>query len=181
MDTPRVATVSRDTRHRFSKVVVDGIRLIEGIGVEGDAHAGATVQHLSRKRFTPTAPNLRQVHLLPFELFDELAADGFEVSPGDLGENLTTTGIDLLAPPEGSELAIGDAAVIRVTGLRNPCVQIDRFRAGLLKRVVGTDDAGTVVRRAGIMAVVVAGGDIRPGDTVLVRLPEGEHRPLQKV
>jgi len=169
MTSARVVGVSRDGKHRFSKTPEDAVRLVAGLGVEGDAHFGATVQHLSRVRRDPTQPNLRQVHLIHRELFDELTAD---LEPGRLGENITTEGIDLLGLPRGTRLALGDGAVVELTGLRNPCVQIDRYRPGLLKEVVGTDAEGGVVRKAGVMAVVVTGGVIAPGDCIEVTLPE---------
>ena len=168
MTDARVIGVARDGKHRFSKAQVDSIRLVAGLGVEGDAHSGATVQHLSRVRRDPTQPNLRQVHLIHRELFDEVTAD---LGPGQLGENITTEGVDLLALPRGTRLGVGEA-VIELTGLRNPCVQIDRFRPGLLKEVVGTDDDGAVVRKAGVMCVVVTGGVVRPGDRIEVVLPD---------
>ena len=176
-----VVSVARSRRHEFSKEVLDEIVLVEGFGVEGDAHFGQTVQHLSRIRFTPHLPNLRQVHLMHAELFDEVGADGFEVQPGDLGENITTRGIDLLALPAGTLLRIGEEAVVEITGLRNPCVQIDRFRSGLMKRLVHQDADGEVVRLAGVMSVVRAGGAVRPGDAISVQLPAGEPQPLQPV
>lgn len=169
MTSARVVGVSRDGEHRFSKEPEDSIRLVTGLGVEGDAHFGATVQHLSRVRRDATQPNLRQVHLIHRELFDEVTA---EVGPGQLGENITTEGVDLLGLPRGTRLNVGDGAVIELTGLRNPCVQIDRFRPGLLKEVVATDEDGAVVRKAGVMAVVIAGGVIRPGDRIEVLLPD---------
>lgn len=177
----RVVAVSQDGLHRFSKVSAGSLRLIAGLGVEGDAHAGATVQHLSRVRVDPTQTNLRQVHLIHAELFDELAAKGFMIRPGDLGENLTTRGIDLLALPTGTRLAIGTETVIEVTGLRNPCVQIEGFKAGLLEHVVGRKADGTIERKCGVMAVVVTGGAIVPGDAILVALPSPPHRPLERV
>lgn len=174
----RVIGVSRDERHRFSKGREDSITLVAGLGVEGDAHSGATVQHLSRVRRDPTQPNLRQVHLIHRELFDEVTA---EVAPGQLGENITTQGVDLLALPRGARLHLGEEAVIEVTGLRNPCVQIDRFRPGLLKEVVATDEDGAVVRKAGVMAVVIAGGVVKPGDAIQVLLPEEPFEALAPV
>lgn len=169
MTSARVVGVSRDGEHRFSKEPEAAIRLVAGLGVEGDAHFGATVQHLSRVRRDPSQPNLRQVHLIHRELFDEVTA---EVGPGQLGENITTEGVDLLGLPRGTRLNVGDAAVVELTGLRNPCVQIDRFRPGLLKQVVATDEDGAVVRKAGVMAVVLAGGVVRPGDRIEVLLPD---------
>lgn len=179
--TAAVVGVHRDAGHRFSKGAVDAIRLVPGHGVEGDAHFGVTVQHRSRVRRDPTQPNLRQVHLIQAELFDELAGRGFTVGPGDLGENVTTRGVDLLALPTGARLALGTGAVVELTGLRNPCVQIDRFADGLMAAVLDRDADGGLVRRAGVMAVVVTGGDVRPGDPVRVALPAGPHAPLQPV
>jgi MOSC domain-containing protein YiiM len=178
---PRVLAVHLCAEHRFSKRTQPSIRLLAGLGVEGDAHLGVTVQHLSRVRKDPTKPNLRQVHLIRAELLEELGAAGFEVGPGELGENLTTRGLDLLALPAGTCLRIGTAAVVEVTGLRNPCLQIDAFRKGLLKQVVHPDGAGGVVRRAGVMGVVRAGGTVCPGDVIEVELPPPPHRVLDCV
>ncbi|NED94739.1 MOSC domain-containing protein [Phytoactinopolyspora alkaliphila] len=176
-----VTSVSKSATHEFSKDTHTSIRLLTGLGVEGDAHAGITVKHRSRVARDPSQPNLRQVHLIHAELFDEVAAAGHTVRPGDLGENITTTGIDLLGLPTGTLLHIGDEAVVEVTGLRNPCTQIDGFQAGLLKEVVHRDGDGNVVRKAGIMSVVVAGGEVRPGDQVRAVLPAEPHRPLERV
>ncbi|MDN3022694.1 MOSC domain-containing protein [Streptomyces sp. S.PB5] len=175
-----VTAVSSNAEYSFTKPNRESITLLAGLGVEGDVHAGVTVKHRSRVAQDPTQPNLRQVHLIHEELFAELGAEGFEVVAGDLGENITTRGIDLLGLPTGTLLRIGDA-VLEVTGLRNPCLQIDHFQDGLLKRVVGRDEAGNVVRRAGIMSVVRAGGAVRPGDAIAVELPSGPHRPLERV
>ena len=179
-DDPVVVAVCRDGEHRFSKVPRESITLLEGLGVEGDAHAGTTVQHRSRVRRDPTAPNLRQVHLLPTTLLDEVRAAGHEVGPGDLGENLLVAGLDLHALPTGSRLHVGDA-VVRVTGLRNPCRQIEAFSPGLLGLVVGRGDDGRVVRRGGVMAVVERGGVVRPGDAVRVEHPAAPYAPLEPV
>ncbi|MDI3405193.1 MOSC domain-containing protein [Streptomyces cavernicola] len=176
-----VTAVSSNSVYSFTKPNRDSITLLAGLGVEGDVHAGVTVKHRSRVAQDPTRPNLRQVHLIHEELFAEVGADGFEVAPGELGENITTSGLDLLALPVGTLLRIGGAAVVEVTGLRNPCVQIDGFREGLLKRVVGHDEAGNLVRKAGIMSVVRTGGTVRPGDPIAVELPAGPHRPLDRV
>jgi MOSC domain-containing protein YiiM len=157
------------------------IRLLEGLGVEGDAHLGTTVQHLSRIRRAPHEPNLRQVHLIHAELFDEVHEAGHRVLPGELGENVTTSGLDLLGLPMGTLLVLGDTAEVLVTGLRNPCVQIERFRSGLLEQVVHRDEAGALVRKAGVMGVVRRGGEVRPGDPLTVVLPEEPHRPLDAV
>jgi MOSC domain-containing protein YiiM len=176
-----VAAVSRSGAHTFGKANHDAIRLLAGLGVEGDAHLGVTVKHRSRVARDPTQPNLRQVHLIHGELHDELAAAGFAVSPGEMGENVTTRGIDLLALPVGARLHLGDAAVVEVTGLRNPCVQLDRFQPGLMAAVLGHDEHGGLVRKAGIMGVVLAGGEVRPGDPVHVELPPEPRRPLEPV
>ncbi|WNI20651.1 MOSC domain-containing protein [Streptomyces sp. ITFR-16] len=176
-----VTAVSRNETYSFTKPNRDSVTLLSGLGVEGDVHAGVTVKHRSRVAQDPTQANLRQVHLIHEELFGELRAAGFDVAPGDLGENITTRGIDLLALPAGTLLHLGDEAVVEVTGLRNPCLQIDAFQEGLLKQVVGRDERGTVVRRAGIMSVVTAGGVVRPGDPVRVELPAEPHRPLERV
>ncbi len=177
----RVLAVGSSPVHGFSKALAPAIRLLAGLGVEGDAHCGATVQHRSRVARDPSQPNLRQVHLLHAELFDELAAGGFQVQPGQMGENITTTGLDLLALPTGTELAIGAQAVVRLTGLRNPCPQIDRFQPGLTAAVLDRTADGALVRKAGVMAVVLAGGTVQPGDAVAVLLPAGPHRPLAPV
>ncbi|MFD5921259.1 MOSC domain-containing protein [Kitasatospora sp. NPDC058201] len=176
-----VTAVSSSGEYTFTKPNRDGITLLAGLGVEGDVHAGVTVKHRSRVAQDPTLPNLRQVHLIHEELFAEVGEKGFEVAPGQLGENITTGGIDLLGLPVGTLLRIGDAAVVEVTGLRNPCLQIDAFSSGLLKQVVGRDAEGNVVRKAGIMGVVREGGVVRPGDVIEVELPEGPHRPLDRV
>ncbi|PJI93320.1 MOSC domain-containing protein [Luteimicrobium subarcticum] len=178
---PRVLAVSTSPTHDFSKQPQDVVTLVAGLGVAGDTHSGTTVQHRSRVRRDPTTPNLRQVHLIHAELFDELRDVGFEVRPGDLGENVTTRGVDLLGLPRGTRLQLGTDAEVEITGLRNPCQQINDFRPGLLREVVGTDDAGEVVRKAGVMAVVHVGGDVAPGDTVTVTLPDGPHERLAPV
>lgn len=180
-DTPEVTWVGRDAAHRFSKPGAMLIRLIAGEGVAGDAHRGVTVQHRSRVAADPTQPNLRQVHLIQGELFAELATRGFTVASGDLGENITTRGIDLLALPTGARLAIGAEAVIEITGLRNPCGQIEKFQTGLLAAVLDRAADGGLIRRAGVMGIVVSGGDIAPGDTISVTLPAEPHRPLERV
>lgn len=176
-----IVGVARSPEHTFSKAAEPSITLLEGLGVEGDAHAGATVRHLSRIRRDPTQPNLRQVHLIPIEVLEDAAANGFAVPPGAMGENVTTRGVDLLGLPAGTVLALGDEAEVRVTGLRNPCSQIDDHQRGLLKQMLGRDRSGEVVRRAGVMAVVTRGGVVRTGDPIGVRLPTGEQQPLQPV
>jgi MOSC domain-containing protein YiiM len=179
--TARVVAVAAHGRHDFSKTTLPVVRLVEGLGVEGDAHHGATVQHLSRVRRDPGQPNLRQVHLIACELFEQLLAEGHRVGPGQLGENVTTAGLDLLALPVGALLGLGATAEVAVTGLRTPCRQVDVFQPGLLGRVLRRDADGSPVRRAGIMGVVRCGGDVRPGDAVVLTLPKGPHRPLQPV
>jgi MOSC domain-containing protein YiiM len=181
MDQPRVVAVSKDGEHRFSKPLVDAVTLVAGWGIEGDAHAGTTVQHRSRVARDPSQPNLRQVHLLHAELFDEVAEAGFSIEPGQMGENVTTSDIDLLGLPEGAVLHLGDDASVQVTGLRNPCQQINGFEPGLLRAVLGRAEDGTVERKGGVMSVVLTGGTVRPGDRIRVELPDGERRPLQPV
>ena len=177
-----VAAVHRSSSHSFSKFAEDGgITLHQGLGVEGDAHAGPTVKHRSRVARDPGAPNLRQVHLIHAELFDELMAAGFAVWPGELGENVTTRGVELLSLPTGARLRLGAEAVVELTGLRNPCVQIDRFQAGLTAAVLGRDAQGELVRKAGVMAVVIRGGPVRAGDPIEVDLPAAPFRPLAPV
>jgi MOSC domain-containing protein YiiM len=176
-----VAAVSRAPEHAFSKTGTDRIRLLEGLGVEGDAHLGRTVQHRSRVARDPSQPNLRQVHLIHEELHDELRARGFDVTPGAMGENVTTRGIDLLGLPTGARLTLGDTAVVEITGLRNPCLQLDRFRPGLKAAVLDRDEHGELVRKAGVMAVVVTTGDVRAGDSISVALPPPPRVPLERV
>jgi MOSC domain-containing protein YiiM len=176
-----VAAVSRSGSHTFSKPVVESIRLIAGLGVDGDAHAGVTVKHRSRVKRDPSQPNLRQVHLVHAELHEELAVAGFTVRPGDIGENVTTRGLDLLGLPTGTRLRLGPDAVVEVTGLRNPCTQLDAFQDGLLAAVLGRAADGSVIRKAGVMAVVLADGEVRPGDPVEVDLPAGPYVPLAPV
>lgn len=176
-----VVAVSRSATHTLSKPTAGSIRLLAGLGVEGDAHLGVTVKHRSRVARDPTQPNLRQVHLIHAELHEELRAAGFAVSPGDMGENITTRGIDILGLPTGTRLRLGDTAAVEVTGLRNPCDQLNGIQPGLMKAVLGRDEDGNLIRRAGIMGIVLAGGDVRPGDPIHVTLPPPPHRPLDKV
>ena len=177
----RVVAVSRKREHAFSKANREVIRLLTGLGVEGDAHMGETVKHRSRVAADPTQPNLRQVHLIHAELHDELNASGFEVSAGDMGENITTRGIDLLALPRGARLHIGDEVVLELTGLRNPCAQLDAFQNGLMKAVLDRDEEGNLVRKAGVMSVVLAGGEVRVDDRIHIELPSEPHRRLERV
>lgn len=176
-----MSAVSRDGSHRFSKQSVAGIMLLAGLGVEGDAHAGVTVQHRSRVAADPTQPNLRQVHLLQAEFLDELRDQGFQVEPGQLGENVTTRGVNLLGLPVGTLLRLGAEAVVEITGLRNPCAQIDDFQPGLLKAVLGRDESGALIRKAGVMGIVLHGGQVWAGDPMEVWLPAPPHVPLDRV
>ena len=178
---PHVLAVHLSPVHEFSKQRFERITLLEGLGVEGDAHCGETVQHRSRVARDPTQPNLRQVHLLQAELFESLAALGHSVGPGDMGENVSTQGLDLLALPVGTELHLGPDAVVRLTGLRNPCVQIDRFQRGLMAAVLDRTPQGELIRKAGVMAVVLRGGVVSARDRIEVRLPAGPHAPLKPV
>jgi MOSC domain-containing protein YiiM len=179
--TGQVAAVSRSRSHTFSKALALSIRLITDLGVEGDAHCGEKVKHRSRVRANPDQPNLRQVHLIQAELHEELRAAGFRVGPGDMGENVTTQGIDLLALPRGARLRIGRDVVLQVTGLRNPCVQLDRFQHGLMQAVLDRAPDGTLIRKAGIMTIVETGGEIYVGDPILIDLPAGPQLGLQPV
>ncbi len=177
----RVSTVSLSPTHSFNKPCVDSILLVAGIGVEGDVHAGETVRHRSRIARDPGAPNLRQVHLIHGELHRELRRSGFDVSPGRMGENITTIGIDLLALPTGTKLHIGASAVIELTGLRNPCAQLDAIQPGLMEATLAREEGGGIVRRAGVMAIVLTGGIVRPGDPISAEMPPEPHRPLEPV
>ena len=173
--------VARDGEHRFSKVLVTAITVVAGLGVEDDAHQGITVQHRSRVAADPTQPNLRQVHLIHTELFEELGEKGFKVAPGDMGENIATRGINLLGLPRGSLLRIGRQVVLEVTGLRNPCAQIERFQNGLLAAVLGRGPNGEVIRKTGVMTVVREGGVVQSNDVIAVELPPLPHLPLERV
>lgn len=177
---PLVASVNLSPEHGFSKQPTDRLELRANFGVVGDAHAGERVQHLSRVARDPTQPNLRQVHLIHAELLDELRAAGHEVGPGDMGENITTRGLDILALPEGARLHIGEA-ILEVTGLRNPCAQIEAFEPGLLEKVIERRPDGSLVRKAGIMTIVLQGGSVRPGDEIRLALPAPPHKSLAPV
>jgi hypothetical protein len=176
-----VAAVFCGSTHGPGKERRDAIRLIAGIGVDGDVHAGETVKHRSRVRRDPTQPNLRQVHLIHSELHDELCERGFEVGPGEMGENLTTEGIDLLGLARGTRLRLGDEAVIEVTGLRNPCVQLNGLAPGLMEATLDRDTDGELIRKAGVMAIVVEGGRVRTGDAIAAEPPSRPHEPLEPV
>ncbi len=176
-----VTAVSCSGTHTFSKQNQVSIRLLAGLGVEGDAHLGETVKHRSRVARDPSQPNLRQVHLIHAELHDELQGAGFEVSAGEMGENVTTRGIDLLALPTHTRLHLGEAAVIEVTGLRNPCAQLDGLQPGLMAAVLDHDEQGNLIRKSGIMGIVLTGGEVRPGDSIHIELPPEPHQPLPTV
>ena len=181
MAGPHVEAVSRSPVHSFSKPPCPTIELIAGLGVAGDAHAGETVKHRSRVARDPSQPNLRQVHLIQAELHDDLRAQGFDLAPGAMGENVTTRGLDLLALPRGTRLRLGAAAVVEITGLRNPCYQLDDYRAGLMQATLERRPDGALVRKAGVMAVVLAGGTVEPGDPIAVELPPEPRVPLEPV
>jgi MOSC domain-containing protein YiiM len=178
---PHVIAVSTSATHAFSKGTAPRITLLAGLGVEGDAHCGIAVKHRSRVAQDPTQPNLRQVHLVHTELFEELAAQGFKVAPGQIGENIATRNLNLLALPVDTELHIGPSAIVRLTGLRNPCEQLNQFQAGLTAAVLGRTPEGKLVRKAGVMGVVIAGGVMQPGSSITVRLPVEPHRLLERV
>lgn len=165
----------------MGKLGRDSITLLEGLGVDGDAHLGETVQHLSRIRRDPTQPNLRQVHLVHAELHDELRDRGFELEPGQMGENVTTRGVDLLALPVGTRLRLGDTALIEITGLRNPCKQLNGIQDGLMAATLDRGADGELIRKAGVMAIVITGGQVRPGDPIATELPAEPHRALEPV
>jgi hypothetical protein len=179
--TSIVTAVSRSAAYTFSKPNEEKILLIAGIGVEGDVHSGEKVKHRSRVKRNPDQPNLRQVHLIHSELHDEMNAKGFTVSAGQLGENITTRGVDLLNLPRGTRLHLGDSAIVELTGLRDPCVQIENFQDGLLKVCVDKDEQGKVIFKAGVMSIVIAGGEVKPGDALRVELPAGPAQPLEVV
>ena len=157
------------------------IQLLAGLGVEGDGHLGTTVQHVYDKRKEPGRPNLRQVHLLQAEIFDELEVKGFHLGPGDIGENITTRGLDLLRLPVGSQLHLGGSAIVEVTGLRSPCVQMDRFLPGLMAAMLDRDEEGRLVSKSGVMGIVVEGGMVYAGDAMRVALADKPHRALEPV
>ena len=176
-----VTAVSRSPKHTLVKPNERSIRLLEGLGVEGDAHLGERVKHRSRVARDPSQPNLRQVHLIHGELHDELREAGFALSAGQMGENITTRGVDLLGLPAGTRLHLGDSAVVEVTGLRNPCAQLNRIQPGLMAATLDREEDGNLVRKAGIMGVVIASGEVCPGDPIRVELPPWPHRPLAPV
>jgi MOSC domain-containing protein YiiM len=176
-----VTAVSKSAGHTMIKSNQERVRLLAGVGVEGDAHQGVTVKHRSRVARDPSQPNLRQVHLIHAELHDELQAAGFDVAPGAMGENVTTRGVDLLGLPTGTRLTLGETAVVEITGLRNPYGQLNGVQDGLLNATIDKDADGNLIRKAGIMGIVLADGDVRPGDAIQVELPPEPHRPLEPV
>jgi len=180
-DTAIVAAVSQSATHSMSKQPALSIRLLAGLGVEGDTHAGVTVKHRSRVARDPTQPNLRQVHLIHAELHDELRAAGFTLAPGEMGENITTRGLDLLSLPTGTRLRLGPDAIIEVTGLRNPCNQLNGLRPGLMNAMLDRDADGNLIRKAGVMGIVLSGGDVRLGDGIAVELPQNGGQALKPV
>ena len=175
-----VIAVSLSKKHTFSKERKDIIKLVEGLGVQGDAHSGSTVKHRSRVAQNPDQPNLRQVHLIQQELFEELSGR-FHIEPGQMGENITTAGINLLELPVNSILFLGHSAMIKITGLRNPCAQIDQFQPGLLNAVIEKDENGNLIRKAGIMGIVLESGEVKPGDEIRVELPPKPFKELERV
>ena len=176
-----VIAVSAKAAHGVDKPNREVVRLIAGQGVEGDAHCGAKVKHRSRWRQNPDQPNLRQVHLLHAELHEELAAGGFALTPGLMGENVTTRGVDLLALPRGAIVKLGPDAVVEITGLRNPCTQLAALQPGLMAACLGRTPDGEPVRKAGVMSIVLSGGEVRAGDVIAIELPAGPHEPLKPV
>lgn len=177
----KIVAVSLSAKHGFSKENTNSISLIEDFGIEGDVHAGKKVKHIFLAKKDPTRRNIRQVHLIAMELLDEVANKGFLVNPGQLGENITTQGIDLIKLPVATQLHIGDSAVIEVTALRNPCPQINHFQKGLLKEMAVKDPQGKVVRKAGVMGVVLVGGTVKPTDHIKIALPALPHQPLEYI
>lgn len=177
----KIIALSLSETHSFSKPNRESIKLLAGLGVEGDTHLGEKVQHRSRVKQNPDQPNLRQVHLIHAELHDELREKGFDISPGQMGENITTRGIDLLGLPTGTKLHLGNMAIVEVTGLRNPCYQLDDFQKGLMKAVLDKDEEGNLIRKAGIMGIVLADGEVHVNDEIRAELPPEPHEPLKPV
>ena len=175
-----VIAVHRSPDHTFSKQATDSIELLAGLGVSGDAHMGARVKHRSRVKMDPNQPNLRQVHFIASETLAEANDAGYDVAPGELGENITTAGLDLINLPVGTTLRIGDA-LLALTGLRNPCVQIDAFADGLQRQMLGRDENGKLVRKTGAMSVVLRGGTVSTGDEIHIGIPAGEPMPMEKI
>lgn len=177
----KVISLSKDQEHRFSKQTCDSLVFLEGLGIDGDAHCGATVKHRSRVKTDPLQPNLRQVHLVQAELLSELRAKGFLVEAGTIGENILTRGIDLLSLPKNTHLELGDEVILRITGLRNPCAQLDAYQEGLTQAVLDRDTDGNLVLKAGVMGVVVKGGTVHVSDLIVIRLPKKPYEKLERV
>lgn len=177
----KVVSLSKDSEHNFSKVQCPTLNFLEGLGIEGDAHCGKTVKHRSRVKKDPTQANLRQVHLIHSELISELQKKGFEVEAGTLGENILTEGIDILELPEHALLKIGPSVELKITGLRNPCAQLDNYQKGLTKAVLDQTSEGELIRKAGVMAIVVSGGVVSIQDDIKIILPPKPHMPLKPV
>jgi MOSC domain-containing protein YiiM len=181
MMNAKVEAVFKSETHTMQKFQQSSITLLEGLGVDGDAHMGVTVKHRSRVAADPTQPNLRQVHLIHAELHEELSARGFKITAGQMGENITTRGIDLLGLPRGTKMFLGETAILEITGLRNPCTQLEGLQAGLMNAVLDRDEAGNLIRKAGIMGVVLVGGEVKSGDQIRVEFPTGPFERLERV
>ena len=177
----KIIALSKSPAHGFSKENCSEFRLLKGLGIEGDAHCGEKVKHRSRVAKDPTQPNLRQIHLIHSELFEELKASGFDILPGQIGENITTQNLDLLALPKGTKLFLGDSAIVEITGLRNPCNQLNLFKKGLQKAVLDKDEDGNLIRKSGIMGIVLEGGVVKVGEEISVELPPKPHEKLERV
>ncbi len=174
-----VVSVSSKETPGVGKVPRTEIVLVAGHGVEGDYHFGTKVRHRSRVAKNPDQPNLRQVHLIHEELFEELASEGITVEAAAMGENVTTRGIALLELATGTRLHLGESAVVELTGLRNPCNQLDAIDERLLPAVGQKQADGSILRKGGVMGVVVTGGVVRPGD--VIRVMEGGGGRLEPV
>lgn len=181
MNIGTVRSVSKSETHTFSKFNCNRIVLLKGLGVQGDAHMGKTVKHRSRVAKDPSQPNLRQVHLIHAELFDELQRKGFTIRDGEIGENITTQGIDLLGLPKGTILHIGEKAKVEITGLRNPCKQLDGLQNGLMRAVLDKDQEGNIIRKSGVMGIVLEGGEVECGNKIAVEFPPKPHIRLERV
>lgn len=181
MNKASVVSLSTSPTHSMSKKKVTQVELIKGIGISGDAHAGKKVKHRSRVRQNPDQPNLRQVHLIHSELFEELSTKGFMIKAGEMGENITTKGIDLLALSKGCILSIGSDVKVEITGLRNPCDQLNGLQEGLLNAVLDKDGNGKLIRKAGIMGVVLTSGIVKNGDKIIEFYQPEKHQALERV
>ena len=179
--TPTIKAVFKSNTHTMFKLEQPSVKFLAGLGVEGDAHMGVTVKHRSRVAADPTQPNLRQVHLIHSELHDELLARGFHIKAGQMGENIATRGIALLELPKGTKMFLGETAILEITGLRNPCLQLEGLQTGLMNAVLDRDENGELIRKAGIMGIVLVGGEVKPGDEIRVELPPEPHEQLERV